>query len=80
MDDRGRLHIAQYWPSWNPRTGLPEQMAGERIPLGFRSDRTGDELSVPFRGSRIALEGRADPWGSYARVSRSTELRAMEGG
>lgn len=69
VDERGRLRIAEYWPSWNPESGERESLAGERIPVGFRSNEAGDEIRIPFHGSRIALEGRADPWGSYAQIS-----------
>ncbi|WP_055427941.1 family 43 glycosylhydrolase [Bifidobacterium aesculapii] len=69
VDERGRLHIREYLPSWDPATGLGEPVPGERVSVGFRSNTVGDEIRIPFHGTCVALEGRADPWGSYAEVS-----------
>lgn len=66
--ERGRLRLEEYWPSWNPETGLVQPFAGRPIDVGFRSDVLGDSVCIPFHGSRVALVGRADPWGSYAQI------------
>lgn len=64
----GRLRIERYLPSWDLRSGEGRALEGRRIEVGFRSDIRGAAVCIPFHGSRIALVGRADQWGSYARV------------
>ncbi|MBW3081449.1 hypothetical protein [Bifidobacterium saguinibicoloris] len=66
--NQGRLRLAEYWPAWSPVSGKEEPFEGRRIDVGFRSDRAGESVTIPFHGSRVALTGRADQWGSYARV------------
>lgn len=69
VDDHGRLRIERYWPSWNPVSGEEEPLRGRAIDVGFHADKTGASVTIPFHGSRVALIGRADAWGSYANVS-----------
>ncbi|NMM99186.1 glycosyl hydrolase family 43 [Bifidobacterium olomucense] len=66
--NHGRLRLAEYQPAWSPVSGKAEPLEGRRIDVGFRSDKAGESVVVPFHGSRVALTGRADQWGSYARV------------
>ncbi|NEG89784.1 family 43 glycosylhydrolase [Bifidobacterium aerophilum] len=66
--DGGRLRLERYLPSWDPATGLGEPLDGHLIDVGFHSCVPGDSVRIPFHGSRVALAGRADPWGSYARI------------
>lgn len=64
----GRLRLEQYWPSWDPISGQERVLDGRRVDIGFHSDVSGESISIPFHGSRVALVGRADQWGSYARI------------
>ncbi|MBT1174179.1 hypothetical protein JS530_01400 [Bifidobacterium sp. LC6] len=64
----GRLRLDRYVPSWNPGTGEAEPLRGRSIDVGFHSYVAGESVKIPFYGSRVALIGRADPWGSYARI------------
>lgn len=74
--NHGRLRLAEYQPSWSPISGKAEPFEGRHVDVGFRSDRAGESVSIPFHGSRVALTGRADQWGSYARVG----IRRAEAG
>lgn len=62
------LSIPRYWPAWDVRRLEPVRLTGESLPQYWVSNRAGDCLKVPFRGSRIVVMGRTDCHGGYAEV------------
>ncbi|MFI2565555.1 family 43 glycosylhydrolase [Paenarthrobacter sp. NPDC018779] len=65
---KGRLEIATFASSWNPKTGNTVEVAGPGIKIDFESDLAGETLEVPFDGSGITLMGTAQPNGAYACI------------
>ncbi|MEV5848415.1 family 43 glycosylhydrolase [Streptomyces sp. NPDC051985] len=69
------LSIPEFWGAWDPRTRGPAELVGKETEIDFSSDVPGEEILIPFTGTRVALVGRSRPDGSYARV----ELTGADG-
>ncbi len=66
------LSIPEYWQAWNPQTVRPVDILKEakgRKALTLHSNQPGKTVRLKFKGTYVALIGRTDSHGGYARVS-----------
>lgn len=70
--DGERLSIPTFWQAWNPQTVCPSdrlKAAKKRNTLTLRSNQPGKTIRLKFKGTHVALTGKTDWHGGYARVS-----------
>ena len=70
--DGERLSIPTFWQAWNPQTVCPSdrlKAAKKRKTLTLRSNQPGKTVRLKFKGTHVALTGKTDCHGGYARVS-----------
>lgn len=67
--DGPKLSIPEYWAVWNPQTLEPVTcLGGESTKVFFRSDKKGEKLEFPFKGTRVAVIGHTFHNGGYANI------------
>ena len=66
-----QISIPEYWQAWNPITVKPvDVLAGTRqADFAFSSNEVGKSRSIDFKGQRVAIVGKSDEHGGYARVT-----------
>ncbi len=67
------LSIPEYMEAWDVSTGKGAPLRLSRISEGRILANPGDELSVPFTGSRVGITGNQDEESGYAEVSVTRE-------
>lgn len=65
-----KLSIPEYWEAWDAKTvkqakGFKGKTYYNKL---WKSNRAGDVLAIPFRGSQVAIYGETDKNGGYAEV------------
>ncbi len=65
-----QLSIPEYWEAWDSKTvkkakGFKGKAYYNKL---WKSNQAGDVLSIPFRGSQVAIYGETDKYGGYAEV------------
>lgn len=72
MVDGERLSIPKYWQAWNPQAVKPVDIlsqAKSKKPLVMNSNQKGKVVRTKFKGTYVALVGKTNAHGGYARVS-----------
>lgn len=67
--DGDRLSIPAYWQAWDVATVRPLQCSSPEVSLPWRSNLSGDSLSIPFKGEGISIYGTSDAESGYAAVT-----------
>lgn len=69
--DGVKLTIPEYWQCWDIKTLKPVDILkkGMKVNKNWKSNRKGDTLVVPFKGTHVAVVGESNPHGGYARIS-----------
>lgn len=69
------LSIAEYWEAWSPTTRRPVGISRGAVTVGnaWSSNIAGESYTVEFTGSSLAVYGRSDRHGGYARISIADE-------
>ena len=65
----GTLSIPEYMEAWSPETMQPVTVKGKKIGKKWQSQTIGEILTIPFKGSRIAIYGTTDNQSGYADIT-----------
>ena len=70
--DGEKLSIPEYWQSWDAKKIVPVDMLKTAVykkKYILHSNESGKTIKTRFKGRRVALVGKTDSHGGYARVS-----------